>query len=353
MAVMLANASVVTARKSPLTRKAGSPTRTANSTPTAVPARRAANHGRSTVTVVMSPTKGRPMPSGWPRVKARVDRPPTPANANWPSESCPAHPVSIDNDTATMATTSNSVHTSICDGLAARTGTRRAGTNRASMPRVDRRRAHQRRSRRRGHRAWRTPTEKDTPSAERARDSRSTMTSTVTKRKALNTPTSRFRLTDTSVSAIPERDAADDHDRDRPHPGGHGDDQRPQQQPDGRDAGELVRRPGHDRRDGDLRVGGEPGGQPPHQRRHPTRADPDEAGVLGVVGHGADVQAGPRAVEEPAQPDEHRRDQDDERRLPAPDHQAVGDLDLGPRGVERHGDRRRPGRRAAPRRSPT
>ena len=203
VAVMLANASVVTARKSPLTRKAGSPTRTANSTPTAVPARRAANHGRSTVTVVMSPTKGRPMPSGWPRVKARVDRPPTPANANWPSESCPAHPVSIDNDTATMATTSNSVHTSICDGLAARTGTRRAGTNRASMPRVDRRRAHQRRSRAAGTGAWRTPTEKDTPSAERARDSRSTMTSTVTKRKALNTPTSRFRLTDTNVSAIP------------------------------------------------------------------------------------------------------------------------------------------------------
>ena len=96
------------------------------------------------MTVVMLPTNGRPMPSGWPRVKASMDRPPTPANANWPSESCPAHPVSSDSDTATIATTSSSVHTSICDGLAAKTGTRRAGTSRPSIPRVDSRRAHQR-----------------------------------------------------------------------------------------------------------------------------------------------------------------------------------------------------------------
>src|SRR3989442_858513 len=83
-----AKASVVTARKSPRTRSAGKPTSTAAVAP-------------ATVAYASATEKEYPFATSADAVTA-----PTPANAYWPSDSCPAQPVSTVTDRPAIATTS-------------------------------------------------------------------------------------------------------------------------------------------------------------------------------------------------------------------------------------------------------
>ena len=136
---MTANARVVTARNRPRTRNAGKPTRTATSTPNAVARITAIPHGTS----MLRSNRLNGIGMSWPSVNARVASPPTPTKANWPRDSCPAHPVRTVKDRATMANNRMLLQVRIGEELVTKTGTRANAPNRKKNPMPLRLRTHQ------------------------------------------------------------------------------------------------------------------------------------------------------------------------------------------------------------------
>ena len=133
-----AKARVVTARNRPRTRRAGRPTSTAAATPIPVATATAAPHGSDSDRSNRS--KGTGM--SWPRVSPTTVMPPSPTKAYWPSESCPAQPVSTDSDRATMANSTMPVQANralLDDSQSPRAASR---AKRAASPRASMRRAH-------------------------------------------------------------------------------------------------------------------------------------------------------------------------------------------------------------------
>ena len=315
-----ANASVVTARYRPGMRSAGIPMTSATAAPTSTPNATATPHGTLWRPNQPSPTR------------RTVTSPPIAEKPNWPSESCPAHPLRIVSEHPAIAKISTRVQRNDCDAWVANAGMTARTTSTAARPRRGSWRTTHVSRTCSGNGLVRPPSFHDgSESAARARRRRERQHDDERRdeqpeREHVRVGTGDVLLEDHLDDA--ERHAHRHREPQDPHPGDHGDEERLHQH--GVAEGELRGAVGGTERGHELHGGeddegrrGERGGDPPDERRGPRDRDAHETRLVGVAGSGAHHEPESRPGHDPREQDHEDRHRDQHADL------ARGHLQLG------------------------